>query len=67
MMDMVAALTLIASSKKTRKEFAHAWLLLSPTFAPYLTPKGLKEREELLRSLADANNKSPHNKGERAA
>ena len=58
MTDMVTALTAIASSEKARKEFAHVWLLLSPTFAPYLTPKGLKEREELLRSLADATPKS---------
>lgn len=59
MTDMVMALVAVAANDKERQEFARGWILLSPTFAPYLTPKGLKEREELLRMLADANSKSP--------
>lgn len=42
------------------RELARGWLLLSPTFAPYLTRKGRKAAEKLRRSLADATQNSPH-------
>ena len=60
-------LSALLGNKGERKLLVRGWLLLSPTFLPYLTEDGLKEREKLLRALADANTKSPHNKGERAA
>lgn len=47
----VLDLLALSQDKKELREFAHGWLLLSPTFAPYLTEKGKREAEELRRSL----------------